>query len=184
MISGRSASPPTDDCCASNKSATTAPSEPEVDDLHRSRVVDGQRASALRFGDPRVQALLAALLAFRLCPEGFRNRDLRQMVAPLLGLPVDDYGRGRMTYDLRRLRLRGLIERVPYTHRYRVTDEGLRVALCYHRTHARVFRPALSLAFDTSRSNARINRAIGTFDREIQRFWEGQRRAAQNATQL
>ena len=30
-------------------------------DLHRPAHIDGQRASALRFGDPRVQALLAAL---------------------------------------------------------------------------------------------------------------------------
>ena len=66
-------------------------------DLHRPRVMDRQRASALRFGDPRAQAPLAALLAFRVLPDGFQNRDLRQIVAPLLGLSVDDYGRGRMT---------------------------------------------------------------------------------------
>ena len=43
----------------------------------RSRLGDGQRASALRFGDPLVQALLAALLAFRVLPDGFQNRNLR-----------------------------------------------------------------------------------------------------------
>ena len=107
------------------------------DDLHRSRIVDGQRASALRFGDPRAQALFAALLAFRVLPDGFRNRDLRETVAALLGWPVEDYGRGRATYDLRRLRLRGLVERIPFTRCYRVTDDGLRTAMCYHRTHAR-----------------------------------------------
>ena len=143
------------------------------DDLHRPRNVDGQRASALRFGDQRAHALLAALLAFRLLPEGFRNRDLRPVVAPLIGLSPDEYGQGRMSYDLRRLRLRGLIERIPYTHRYRVTDDGLRVALCYHRTGARVLRPALSLAFDASRDHVRINRAIASFDSEIERLWEG-----------
>ena len=99
-------------------------------------------------------------------------------MAPLIGLSVEDYNRGRMTYDLRRLRLRGLIERIPYTHRYRVTDEGLRVALCYHRTHARVLRPVLSVAFDASRSNAPINRAISSFDHHIQRLWEGRQLAA------
>ena len=143
------------------------------DDLHRPRNVDGQRASALRFGDQRAHALLAALLAFRLLPEGFRNRDLRPVVAPLIGLSPDEYGQGRMSYDLRRLRLRGLIERIPYTHRYRVTDDGLRVALCYHRTGTRVLRPALSLAFDASRDHVRINRAIASFDSEIERLWEG-----------
>ncbi len=57
------------------------------DDLHRPRIVDRQRASALRFGDPRVQALLAALLSFRVLPDGLQNRDLRETVAPLIGCP-------------------------------------------------------------------------------------------------
>jgi len=45
-----------------------------------------QRMSALRFDDPRVQALLSALLLFVLLPRGFSNRDLRQHIGPLLGL--------------------------------------------------------------------------------------------------
>ena len=52
---------------------------------HRPAQVDGQRASTLRFGDPRVQALLAALLRFDLLPAGFRNRELRETVAPPRG---------------------------------------------------------------------------------------------------
>ncbi len=148
------------------------------EDLHRPRLVDGQRASALRFGDPRAQALFAALLAFRALPDGFANRDLRDTVAPLLGQSADDCHRGRATYDLRRLRLRGLIERIPRTRRYRVTDDGLRIAMRCHRTHARVLRPALSVVFDASAANARINRAIGVFDDQIAHLWEGQALAA------
>ena len=49
-----------------------------------------------------------------------------------------------MTYDLRRLRLHGLIERLPRTHRYRPTERGLRTALFFTRTHARLLRPGLS----------------------------------------
>ena len=77
-------------------------------------------------------------------------------MAPLIGLSVEEYSGGRMAYDLRRLGLRGLIERIPFTRRYRVTDDGLRTALCYHRTYARVPRPAMSVAFDApSRSTLR-----------------------------
>ncbi|MHC4997062.1 MAG: hypothetical protein ACYTGQ_18640, partial [Planctomycetota bacterium] len=49
-------------------------------------VVDGQRTPALRFGDPRVHALLAAITIFRMQPRGFTNRDLRTHLASLLGL--------------------------------------------------------------------------------------------------
>jgi hypothetical protein len=45
--------------------------------------------------------------------------------------------------DLRRLRLHGLIERVPKTHRYRVTDIGLRTSVFFTRTYARLFRATL-----------------------------------------
>ena len=148
-----------------------------LDDLHRPRCISGQRASALRFGDRRVQSLFAALLRFSLLPNGFRNRDLRPAVAALCGLPLERYGPSRMTYDLRRLRLRRIIERVPRTHRYRITDRGLRVALAYHRTHARVLGPVLSATLDPE-SNARLRRTVANYDREVQRAWRGQRLAA------
>lgn len=147
--------------------------------LHRPSAVNGQRAPALRFGDSRVQALCAALLSLHLRPGGFRNRDLRESVAPLLGLDLDGYGQGRATYDLRRLRLRGLIERKPYSNRYAVTAAGLRSAMCYHRVFARVMRPALSVVFSAPpKSQCRLNRAVDSFDREVDRLWDGMQLAA------
>jgi hypothetical protein len=112
--------------------------------LTQPRKVEDQRVSALRFDDLRVQILLGALLIFRLLPCGFSNRTLREHIAPLLGLEPGSISVGRMTYDLRRLRLHGLIERIPRTHRYRVTEEGLRVALFFTRAYARLIRTGLS----------------------------------------
>ena len=87
---------------------------------------------------------------------------------------VDEYHRNRTTHDLRRLRLRGLVERVPRTNRHLVTADGLRVALCYHRLHARVLRPAMSAAFDTApNASSQIRRAVDAFGREIIRLSQG-----------
>jgi hypothetical protein len=108
-------------------------------------VVEGQRAAALRFTDPHVRVVLSALVIFRLLPRGFSNRDLRSLIAPLLGLEPSTLTQGKMTYDLRRLRLHGLVERIPKSHRYRVTDLGLRAALFFSRTYARIFRPGLAI---------------------------------------
>jgi hypothetical protein len=52
--------------------------------------------------------------------------------------------RRRPQRSLRRLRLHGLIERLPKTHRYRLTDEGLRTALFYTRVYSRLLRPAMA----------------------------------------
>ena len=82
-----------------------------------------------------------------------------------------------MRENLRRLRLRGLIERIPNSQRYRLTAEGLCIALAYHRTQARVLGPVLSATLD-GESTTRLRAAIAAYDREVGHLWEGQALAA------
>jgi hypothetical protein len=110
---------------------------------------DDQRAPGLKFGDPRVMALFLALTLFTNLVNGFRNRDLRTHVADLLETDTYSYAAARMTYDLKRLRLKGLIARPPGTNRYFLTPYGWKVARLFSRLEARVFRPALT-AFNQS----------------------------------
>lgn len=77
---------------------------------------EGQRASALRFGDRRIQALFSILVLFSLQARGFTHSDMRALLAQLLGLDPAHYPQGRMSYDLRRLRLHGLVARIPRRH--------------------------------------------------------------------
>jgi hypothetical protein len=104
----------------------------------------GQRVAGMRFTDPRVQALLSVLCIFRMLPRGFTNRDLRAHLEPLLGRPPGTITSGQGTYDLRRLRHHGFIERIPHSHRYRVTPDGHRQALFLTRTHHRLLRDGLA----------------------------------------
>ncbi|WP_218041791.1 hypothetical protein, partial [Acrocarpospora macrocephala] len=94
---------------------------------------DGSRTAGLRLTDPRAQALLHLLVLFRLQINGFTNADLRALLAELLHRP--HITAGQATYDLRRLRHHGLIERIPRSHRYRVTDLGLRHAIFLTAAH-------------------------------------------------
>lgn len=66
-----------------------------------------------------------ALTLFQHLIDGFHNRDLRNMVADLLNVTTEQYTASQMTYDLRRLRLKGLIFRPPRTNRYFVTPYWL-----------------------------------------------------------
>lgn len=141
--------------------------------------VDGQRASALRFADPRVLAIFGALLLFRLMPRGFSNRELREQLAPLQGVPVDSFTQGRMTYDLRRLRLHGFIERIPKSHRYRVTTFGLRSALFFTRTYARIIRPGLALVTpEQLRDDSPLGKSFQNLEREMDDWCERAKLAA------
>jgi hypothetical protein len=135
--------------------------------------VGEQRASALRFGDELVQALLSVLLVLRLLPRGFRSGDLREHLASLLGVDPSQWTQGRLTYQLRRLRLHGLIERAPASHRYTETAKGLRVAMWFTRCHARLFRPALGELFgEEFPEDTPLRRALDRFDQEVNRYIE------------
>src|SRR3954465_4311446 len=105
----------------------------------------GEKAPSLKFGQPRVMALLLALTLFQHLIDGFHNRDLRGLVSDLLGVTTEQYTASQMTYDLRRLRLKGLIFRPPKTNRYFVTPYGWKVARLFSRLEARVFRPAMAM---------------------------------------
>jgi hypothetical protein len=104
----------------------------------------GTRIPGLRFGDTRVHALLRALLIHRLLPHGFTNRELRTLIAPLLGTTTEHISAGKMTYDLRRLRAHGLITRIARTRRYQVTDTGLQYALLFTHAHDHLLRTGLA----------------------------------------
>jgi hypothetical protein len=119
--------------------------------LQKPVTVAEQRAAALRFADPRVQAVLHVLLLFLLVQGTFTHKDLREHLAPLLGQKPSQLTPGRITYDLRRLRLHGLIERIAKTRRYRITAKGLRTAIFYTRLYNRSLRTGLAIISPTAK---------------------------------
>jgi hypothetical protein len=103
----------------------------------------GTRVAGLRFGDKRVHSLMHALIVLAVLPGVVRARQLRSQ----LGTQPASVGKctpGRTTYDLRRLRLHGLIERIPRKLAYRVTDLGLRTALFYVHSYDALVGPGLA----------------------------------------
>jgi hypothetical protein len=132
--------------------------------------VGQQRGSALPYGAPVVLALFHLLLLFRSLPCGFRNKELREHFARLLGQDPQQCTQGQMTYQLRRLRLHGLIVRQPTTHRYRVTDRGLRVALFFTRSYTRLVQPGLGQAVVPLPADTGVQRAVVQLEAAIDRY--------------
>jgi hypothetical protein len=120
-------------------------------------VHDGQRAPGLRFGDPRTMALLGAIASFAHVMGGLTNKGLR---AQMTALWQSDYSPAQATYDLRRLRLKGFIERIQHTNVYRVTHHGLRIAAFFTQLAARVVVPALTDIAALSRPRPPIPRSL------------------------
>ena len=130
-------------CDAEAQTARPAPDVVTLAHVTRpSTTTDGLHAPALCFGDPRVMALLAALMRFSHLLTGFNNRQLVELMASLLAQP---YSSRQATYDLRRLRRKSLITRVPGSQRYYLTGLGRQAAVLFTKAHTRVLAPGLAL---------------------------------------
>jgi hypothetical protein len=131
----------------------------------------GTTIPGLRLGQARSHALLSALLTFRTQFDGFTNADLRQLTAELRGLDPGSVTTGQTTYDLRRLRSHGLIERKPHSHHYRVTDQGLHTAMFLTRVHDRLLPTGLAKQTDP-RISHRLQTAATAYHRALDTFAE------------
>ncbi len=126
---------------------------------------EGQRTGALRFGDQRAMALAGALCHVLGAVTGFTNKSLRGLVAGHLG---QDYSPSKMSYDLRRLRLHGLIARLPHSNTYVLTSDGIRVATFYTKLQNRLLRPLLEA--DKPPAKTDIRRALNTLDSAVNEY--------------
>jgi len=104
---------------------------------------------------------------------GITNKGLRAQVAGLLGT---DYTRGQMTYDLRRLRLKGLITRLAHSNTYVMTSDGQRVAIFYTKVHNRLLRPLL--AADQRPAPQPLRQALRVIDTHVNTYIDTARIAA------
>jgi hypothetical protein len=136
---------------------------PAFERIAHPSVEDGRRAPALRFGDPRVQALAGALAHTLTAAVGITNRSLRALMPALLG--GDTYTASQASYDLTRLRAKGLIQRLPGRNVYRITSDGLRFAVFYTKLHNRLLRPLM--AADRPPAPLPLRQALHTIDRHI-----------------
>jgi hypothetical protein len=101
----------------------------------------GQRVAALRFGAPRTMRLLEGLGCAGLTFKAFANRDLRSVLIERLGTPASEATPARISYELNKLRGKGLIRKVSGRNLYALTDLGYQVALSWTKLHQRCLLP-------------------------------------------
>jgi hypothetical protein len=140
--------------------------------IHQPYHQQGQRTGALRFGDSRAMALAGALCHVLQGLTGFTNKTLRALAAGYLGR---DYSQSQMSYDLRRLRLRGLIQRLPRSNTYQLTSDGIRVAVFYTKPQNRLLRPLLDA--NEPPAPIEIRRALNTLERAVAEYAQNARLA-------
>jgi hypothetical protein len=135
---------------------------PAIERIAQPTLEGGRRAPALRFGDPRVMALTGALCLSLFAVTGITTKSLRAVTSRLLSEP---YSTSQMTYDLRRLRLKGLIHRIEHTHTYTLTPDGQRLAIFYTKINDRLLRPLL--AADQLHAPPELRHALTTINHHV-----------------
>ncbi|MPZ71111.1 MAG: hypothetical protein GEU71_16535 [Actinobacteria bacterium] len=144
-----------------------------------SQTADGLRAPGMRFGDPRVMALLASVAACGHAFDGITNAALRTRMT---GLWQPAYSSAQATYDLGRLRRNGMLARDPGANRYHVTEHGRRIATLFTRVGARIVVPTLTQLQDPTRpprgSPARLVAASRAYDQELDKLLKRENLAA------
>ena len=129
---------------------------------HPTVDAEGRRATAMRFGDSRVQALAGALCVTLCAVTGITNRSLRALMTGLLGAP---YTMPQASYDLARLRRNGLITRRPRANTYDLTPDGLAFAVFYTKVHDRVLAPLFTAG--QPQSPPQLRAALRTIEHHI-----------------
>jgi hypothetical protein len=168
-------------CDAEAADAQPAPDVVTFSQVTRpSTTEDGLYAPGLHFGEARVMALLSAWVGFCHLLAGFCNR---QVVERVRGLGTAPYTTRQATYDLRRLKRKGLIVKLAHTHRYQLTSLGRRVAVLFTKTYGRVLAPGLS-ALDPRLpeevgARSPLTRAWGSFERSLDDYIQAQLIAAE-----
>jgi len=134
-----------------------------------SKLENGQRASALRFTDERVMAIFSALACQVFTASEITNKTLRSRVSQFLDR---DYTSAQMSYDLRRLRLKGLLKRMPKSHRYRLTELGSKIVIFFTKLYERVFRPGLAACLSDHPLPYVLAEALETIASEIDALFD------------
>jgi hypothetical protein len=133
--------------------------QPEI--FVKARDVNRRMVDAFRVGQGCVLASPAFERTARPTIAGFTNRSLRARVATQLGVP---YSMSQMSYDLRRLRMKGLMARLPRSNTYVLTPDGQRLAIFY----TKLLRP-LAAANDPPAPLA-LRQALRLIDRHVNTY--------------
>ena len=139
--------------------------------LSETTVVGMRRIPGIKIENRRLMAVVQSLPHFRNVPAGFTTQSLREHAVAAHRVQKE-YTLSQVRYDVGKLRAKGLIERVPGQHRYRLTCVGLNTCALLTKLRSYFFGPLLSLARRSRPDNmfettSTINRCYWTIDRAL-----------------
>ena len=102
------------------------------------------RLAGVDLNKARMRAVAEAVLALAAAPRGFSARDLAERVHDQAGRTMSGYSPRKAAYDLRKLRGKSLVARIPKTRRYRPQKPGIRKLAGLLVIREKVIHPVLA----------------------------------------
>jgi hypothetical protein len=125
----------------------------------------------IKIHDTRMIRLLEVLLHAGTRVAGWRSTQIHQAVLTQFLLSADRYTLNQLRYDLRKMKAHGLLERDGKRYAYRLTENGVKVALLFVLFHKQLCGPLANSLFHHQRRplspNSRIESAIDKADASI-----------------
>jgi hypothetical protein len=112
--------------------------------LTETTVAGNRRIPGIKPDHRRLMAVLEAVERYSNLIDGFTNQTLREQVAQLLGIPVQEYSPAQMQYDLSKLRSKGLVEKKPRQNVYILTRVGFQICVLITKLRRYILEPMLS----------------------------------------
>jgi hypothetical protein len=128
---------------------------------------NGKRIPGLKLDHPRQLALMHALVRFShiAAADSFTTTEIHGDTADALDPSTAEYSLGSLRYDLSKLRAKSLVERLPKSRRYRLTQDGYRICVVYLKLFEKLYAPLTSGILAPFRPDQRLNQRLSELDK-------------------
>ena len=119
-------------------------SDDEFDAVANPGQLGSHRTTGIDLNKPRMRAVLEAVVALAVLPNGFAVSDVAGKVREILGLSASDYLPRHAAYDLRKLRGKQWLHRIGNSRRYQASSDGLRIMSALVLLRDKIIKPVLA----------------------------------------
>ncbi len=96
---------------------------------------------AIHLYQERITRMLEVFLHDNRSIGQWKSMQLREMIINNFEINEKQYSRNQLIYDLRKLRAHGVVEKLPHTNLYRLTEYGMKLALAFTVMRKKIYGP-------------------------------------------
>jgi hypothetical protein len=119
-------------------------SDRTLDQLPAPSQMGRTRVGGIDLNKPRIRAVLSAILSLACGPHGFTAGDVADRVRSTAGMTDSNYDARRAAYDIKKLRGKDFLNKLPHSRRYLVPPHALRTIAALVILREKLLRPMLA----------------------------------------